>query len=198
MIKIPKRIIYSNYYWIIANSTTEVFSSASASFVPVTDPTYVKYLADNIGHVVPSVPDNDTLIKILTVEAPAISLWNLYSVQQAQALQTAILAAEYDLAIIAPVEYTSVAGTTAIFSQDAKAKENLQNAITGATPSGIWDLDLWLDVNNVVIKPFTFADLEGLAAAMKAHDIPEYKHLLDKISLVHAANTIPAIKAIAW
>lgn len=35
----------SNWYWIIAGSTTQVYSSAATAYVPVTDANYVAWLA---------------------------------------------------------------------------------------------------------------------------------------------------------
>jgi hypothetical protein len=35
----------SNWYWIVAGSTSQVYSSARAAYVPVTDATYVAWLA---------------------------------------------------------------------------------------------------------------------------------------------------------
>lgn len=39
------RYIPSNWYWIVAGSTTQVYSSARATYVPLTDTTYVAWLA---------------------------------------------------------------------------------------------------------------------------------------------------------
>jgi len=45
----------SNHYWVVAGSTTEVYSSAAGDYVPVTDPTYVAWL-DNGTYVPLPVP----------------------------------------------------------------------------------------------------------------------------------------------
>jgi hypothetical protein len=34
-----------NWYWVVAGSTTQVYSSAAVAYVPVADPTYVAWLA---------------------------------------------------------------------------------------------------------------------------------------------------------
>lgn len=36
----------ANWYWIVAGSTTQVYSSAAVAYVPVTDPTYLAWLAN--------------------------------------------------------------------------------------------------------------------------------------------------------
>ena len=35
----------SNWYWVVAGSTTQVYSSAASDYVPVADATYVAWLA---------------------------------------------------------------------------------------------------------------------------------------------------------
>ena len=41
----PPPFDVTNWYWIVAGSTTQVYSSASGGYVPVSDPTYVAWLA---------------------------------------------------------------------------------------------------------------------------------------------------------
>ena len=191
----------TNSYWNIANSTTEVFSSASASFVPMDDPDYAALLA--LGLSAQNLDSNQTLITFLQQFAPSVPLWNLYSLPQAQKAQIAVLTAAYEAAIIAPISFTTAAGTTAIFSQDAKAKSNLTNAITGSMATGIWAPNLWLTSTGTPITPFTHADLEGLAAAMEAVDAPDYVKLLgliaDILTISDTSSTgIAAVRAVAW
>lgn len=65
MISIPARrfLTLENWYWIVAGSTTQVYSSAVGDYVPVADATYQAWLADgnsptvidteaNLGNVV--------------------------------------------------------------------------------------------------------------------------------------------------
>ena len=117
---------------------------------------------------------------------------------EAQATRIALLNQAYQGAITAPVGYTTMAGAAASFGQSGKDKANLQNAISGSLAGGVWGLDLWLDVNGSLITPFTYADLQGLAAAMESADIPEFTHLLDKVAAVQAATTVADVEAIAW
>jgi hypothetical protein len=116
----------------------------------------------------------------------------------AQAAQIATLTAAYEAAITAPVNFTTAAGASAMFNQTDVAKSNLQNAILGSQASGKWAINLWLDVNSTPITPFTFADLEGLAAAMEAVDAPDYQELLTLVGQVTAATTVAAVQAVVW
>ncbi|MFM0165653.1 hypothetical protein PQR39_35125 [Paraburkholderia sediminicola] len=117
---------------------------------------------------------------------------------QAQAAQTAILSAAYAAAINAPVSYTTAAGTTAVFNQNAVAKANLQNAMLASEKSGEWAINLWLSASGAPVTPFTYADLQGLAAAMEAIDAPDYQLLLQLIAQANAATTVAAVQAVVW
>ena len=50
----------SNHYWIVGGSTTQVYSSASASYVAVADATYVAWLA--AGNLPTKISANDMLL----------------------------------------------------------------------------------------------------------------------------------------
>ena len=115
---------------------------------------------------------------------------------QAQAAQIALLNAAYAVAITAPVQLTTAGGTAARFPQSDAAKQNLSNCIMGG--AGAWSLDLWLDVNGQPISPFTYADLQSLAAAMERAEAPDFQELLTLVSQVSAAVTIAAVEAIVW
>lgn len=54
----------TNWYWIVAGSATQVFSSASGDYVPVTNPTYVAWKAA-AGHSPRSIPTEADLGKLL-------------------------------------------------------------------------------------------------------------------------------------
>ena len=54
----------ANWYWIVAGSTTQVYSSASGDYVPVTNPTYVAWKAIS-GHSPRSIPNEADLGKQL-------------------------------------------------------------------------------------------------------------------------------------
>ena len=116
----------------------------------------------------------------------------------AKAAQIASLQAAYQRALTAPVSYTTKAGTTATFAQDATTVSNLQDALLGSQASQTWSINLWLDVSGSPVSPFTFADLQGLAAAMESADTPKFTELLTLIAQVNAATTIAAVQAIIW
>ena len=59
-------------------------------------------------------------------------------------------------------------------------------------------MNLWQDKTGAVVTPFTYADLQGLAAAMEAADTPQYVHLLTLIAAVTAATTLAAVAAVSW
>ncbi|WP_164707925.1 DUF4376 domain-containing protein [Paraburkholderia phosphatilytica] len=120
------------------------------------------------------------------------------TVPGAKAAQIAALNSAYQAAITAPVSYTTAAGTTATFNQDATAKSNLQNAMLASEKAGTWPLNLWLSAGGEAVTPFTYADLQGLAAAMEAVDAPDYTQLLSLVAQVNAATTVAAVQAVVW
>jgi hypothetical protein len=117
---------------------------------------------------------------------------------QAQTAQIAVLTSSYQTAITAPVSFTTAAGTTAMFNQNDAAQTNLTKAMLESEKSGVWALNLWQDVNGTPITPFAYVDLQGLAAAMGAADLPSYNELLTLVGQVMAASTVEAVQAIVW
>ena len=115
---------------------------------------------------------------------------------QAQASQIATLRAAYEAAILAPVSFKTAAGTTAMFSTTAEAISYLQDVIDAG--SAAWTANLWLSNAGTPITPFTFADVQGLAAAIEAVDTPEYQELLKLIGEVMAATTVSAVQGVKW
>lgn len=116
----------------------------------------------------------------------------------AKQAQTEILQAAYNISILAPVSFTTAAGTTSMFAQDVTSKANMQDAIDAGIKSETWDLNLWLDANGAVITPFTLSDLQSLAAALEAYDTPKFSELLSLLAQVNAATTIEAVQAVTW
>jgi len=117
---------------------------------------------------------------------------------QAQAAQIAALQSAYEAAITAPVSYTTVGGATATFTQSATNTQNLQNALVASAKSQAWPLNLWLNSSGQPVTPFTYADLQGLAAAMEAADTPGYMDLLTKVAAVNAATTVAAVQSVTF
>jgi hypothetical protein len=56
----------SNWYWIVAGSTTQVWSSARVQYVPVTDATYVAWLA--AGGVPTKIDSAGSLWQVLVAQ----------------------------------------------------------------------------------------------------------------------------------
>ena len=142
----------------------------------------------------PDIPPavDSAFTSFATPPDPATVLANAKGAQSAQ------LQAAYQAAILAPVSFTTAAGVTANFAQDATAKANLQDALAGSEKSSAWALNLWLDVNGATVTPFTYGDLQGLAAAMEAYDVPKYSELLALLAQVNSATTPAAVNAVVW
>jgi hypothetical protein len=141
--------------------------------------------------------------EITTVGTPAANLGSALPLPlllaQAQASQITQLQAAYTTSITAPVvNYTTVAGHTDTFNQAVNDKLNLEDAITGAVETKNWPLNLWLNSSGQPVTPFTFNDLENLAAAIEAADVPKFSHLLAKIASVNNATTVADVQAVTW
>ena len=119
-------------------------------------------------------------------------------VAQAQAAQIVTLTQAYKSAIQQPVSYTSKGGITKTYQADPPSGSNLQNAIlgmqaAGVAPSGFY----WVSADNTQV-PFTFADLQGLAADLLAQGWAAFQHLQALKADVLAATTVSAVQAIVW
>lgn len=58
-----------NWYWAVAGSTTQVFSSAVASYVPIDDATYQQWVAT--GGVASRINSEEELWDVLAAQCPA-------------------------------------------------------------------------------------------------------------------------------
>jgi len=121
---------------------------------------------------------------------------------QAQAAQIALLQSAYQTAMNAPVTFTNAAGVTSTYPSGntllingMKARDMLAEVI--AAGSSAWTLGKWLDTNNVA-QTFTFADLQGLAAAMEAAITIDWTDLVSKIAEVNAATTVAEVQAVTF
>lgn len=126
---------------------------------------------------------------------------------QAQAAQIDTLKAAYVAAVNAPVTFKNAAGVTStypsgntVLANGMTAQQMLSTIL--AAGSSAWTLGKWLDSNSVA-QTFTFADLEGLAAAMEATGTASWSDLVTKIAEVQAItestpNAIAAVQAITW
>jgi len=121
---------------------------------------------------------------------------------QAQSAQIALLQSAYQTAINTPVTFTNAAGVTSTYPSGntllingMRARDMLSEVISAG--SSAWTLGKWLDTNNVA-QTFTFADLQGLAAAMEAAITIDWTDLVSKIAEVNAATTVAEVQAVTF
>ncbi len=131
------------------------------------------------------------------IPAPAAQLLSL-----AQAAQTAVLKASYQTAISIPVSFKNAAGVTSTYTfgnAPAPSGTNAQDLLTQIIAAGAasWKAGVWFDVNGIA-QTMTFADLQGLAAAIEAAQTPDEQDLMTKIADVQAATTVAAIQAVTF
>jgi len=117
---------------------------------------------------------------------------------QAQVAQIATLKQSYGAAIQQPVSYTSKGGVTKTYQADPQSVANLQNMLlafqaAGAAPTGFY----WVSLDNTQV-PFTYADLQGLAAVMGEQGAAAFQHLQTLKAEVTAAASVSAVQAITW
>ena len=72
----------SNWYWIVGGSTTQVYSSAAAAYVPITDATYETWLAAGNS---PTKIDNETDLGGVFAAAGCPQCWYKNAAQVAAA-----------------------------------------------------------------------------------------------------------------
>jgi len=114
------------------------------------------------------------------------------------ASQLATLTAACAAAVAAPVNFTTAGKVTKTFQADPSSVANLQATLAGlssaqATPAGFY----WVSADNTPV-PFTYADLQGLAAAMLAQGWVAFQHLQAQKAAVKAATTTAAVTAVVW
>jgi len=84
------------------------------------------------------------------------------------------------------------------YQADAGSIANCTAAMLGSqasqtTPTGFY----WLAADNTHV-PFTYADLQGLAAAFLAQGAPAFIHLQTQKAAVRAATTVAAASGVTW
>ena len=120
----------------------------------------------------------------------------------AQAVQAVTLQASFQATMALPVPFTNAAGVASSYpnmdtvSFNGKtAMQNIEAVINAGAAA--WTFKHWLDVNGVA-QVFTFADVQGLAAAMSAQDTPSELNLVAKIGQVQKATTVSAVQKIIF
>ncbi|MDE3022273.1 MAG: hypothetical protein KGI54_10470 [Pseudomonadota bacterium] len=133
-----------------------------------------------------------------TIPAPT----NAELLRAAQVTQIASLQTAYKAAVNAPVSYKNAAGVTSTYPAGDTMQINCKTALQNLEEcldagSSAWTLGVWLDTNNVA-QTTTYADLQGLAAAMSAVDTLDWTDLVTKIAEVQAATTVTEVEAITF
>lgn len=117
---------------------------------------------------------------------------------QAQADQIAALAAAYAIAIVQPISFTTAAGVTQSYQADSQSVSNATDSMLGcqaaqSTPQGFY----WVAADNTQV-PFTYADLQGLAAAFFAQGQRAFVKLQTLKAQVRAATSVDQVTTVVW
>lgn len=120
------------------------------------------------------------------------------SLDAVQVRQCALLDAAYSQAIASSVSFTTAAGVAHSYQADPDSVTKLSNCLQGwagtqTVPVGFY----WLTGDNTRIA-FTYADLQGLAAAFINAGFAAFAALQDLKSAVRAATTLDAARAVVW
>lgn len=161
-----------------------------------------------------TVPDIDPETETLTGEYAPLQVDSVWSwVAQSRPLTTEEIAARladamaarigaltsaYVAACAQPVAFASAGGVVKTFQADVGSAQILQQTLAGLsgsqeTPPGFW----WLSEDNTRV-PFTYADLQGLAAAMLAQGWAAFQRLQILKAQVKAAATVAEVNAVKW
>lgn len=117
---------------------------------------------------------------------------------QVQDAQCSLIDAAYISAISQPVSFTTAGAVTKTFDADTQSAATLQSTLVGLSalqtvPSGFF----WLSHDNTPV-PFTFPDLQGLAAAMLTQGWVAFQNRTAKKAAIRAATTIADVITITF
>ena len=142
--------------------------------------------------------DNRFALKLQSGQLVSIDPEYLLSVSELKSNRVEALSNAYQNAIAQPVSFMTQGGVTQTYQVGPKTISSLQlllNAFSAAnsTPVGFY----WVAEDNTQV-PFTFADLQGLMAAIGAQQWNAFKRLqLRKASIAAAPNAASA-KSVKW
>ena len=130
-----------------------------------------------------------------TVSVNDLAAQNL---QAAQTAQVAILYGSYLNAITQSVNFTSAGAVTKTYQADPESVQNLIKMILAFQKAGVTPAAFaWTALDNSHV-PFTFADMQGLAAVMGEQGWLAYQHLQIQKGVVMAATTVSAVQSITF
>ena len=113
------------------------------------------------------------------------------SLADAQSQQLTLMDSSYVAAVTAPIAYM-----TTTFQADQASQDLIAAVLTasgGALPTGF----AWYDANNAPVV-VTFADLQGLAAAILGRGQPLFIHKQTQKAAIRAATTVADVQAVVW
>lgn len=109
----------------------------------------------------------------------------------AQAIQVSTLQVAYNAAVQANVSYTSKGNITETYQANPQSVQNLQNTILGFQAAGVVPTGFyWVAADNTQV-PFTYADLQGLAAVMVASGWANFQTLQTKKAQIVTLVNLP-------
>ncbi|MFM2472371.1 DUF4376 domain-containing protein [Burkholderia cenocepacia] len=119
-------------------------------------------------------------------------------VAAAQVIQLSTLSVAYQAALAENVSYTTVAGQVASFQSDDLSVARLSRAVlayltTQKTPDGFY----WVAADNTQVA-FSYADLQGLAAALGAQSESAFTKYQELKAKINAATTVADVVAVTW
>ncbi len=160
-----------------------------------------------VKQIYPEITENDFLVANYG-NGPSIVEWNY---AQPQPTAEELTAAELPAAKaqrrawlndyhaqngLTVVEFTTSGGVTKLFDADPVAIGRIQGTLLaagGTLPDGFY----WVAADNTQV-PFTFTDLQGLAATIFYHGWLSFNHLQNKKAEVDACLTIEEVESVNW
>lgn len=120
------------------------------------------------------------------------------TLEQAQQAQIGLLNQSYEAACAGSVNYTSQGGVAKVYQADAKSIANLSQmllafSLSQTVPPGFY----WIALDNTQV-PFTYADMQGLAAVFGIQGAGAFVKFQILKSQVNSATSISSVQAVVW